>query len=472
MPALRFFNSLGRELEEFHPLEPGLARIYCCGPTVYNDPHIGNLRTFLFEDLLHRSLKYLGYRVVLVMNITDVDDKTIRNANAAGLSLDAYTAPFIDSFLADLGKLHVEPATVYPRATEHIAELLALFERLVEAGHAYVSEGSVFFRIASDPDYGRLSGFNLDEVQQGERVASDEYGKDDIRDFVLWKAAKPSEPAWDSPWGRGRPGWHIECSAMSMKYLGESFDLHCGGVDLIFPHHENEIAQSEGATGKPFAHTWLHSEHLIVDGEKMSKSLGNQYVLADLLARGISPRVLRYFLISVHYRQKINFTFAGLEAAAGALRRLDELRFRLGSAPEAGPPRPEIAAACRELGQGFAAALSDDLNVSQALAALFGLVKEVNVAIEAGALGEGDRDRVLAALADVDRVLAVLDAGAWPAAQPASGPGDEEIEQAIAARQAARAARNFAEADRLRDELLAQGVVLEDTPQGTRWKRR
>ncbi len=472
MAELRFFNTLGRRLEPFRPLDPGRVRMYTCGPTVYNDPHIGNLRTFLFEDVLRRSLSYLGFEVVQVMNLTDVDDKTIRDAAKAGLALDDYTAPFIEGFFRDLERLHVEPADHYPRATHYIPEMIAIIERLLERGHAYQAEdGSVFFRIATDEDYGRLSGFDLAEVKRGERVAADEYDKEDVRDFVLWKAVKPGEPSWESPWGPGRPGWHIECSAMSMKLLGESFDIHCGAVDNIFPHHENEIAQSESATGVPFCHTWLHSEHLVVDGEKMSKSQGNFFMLHDLVARGAAPRAIRYLFLSVHYRQKLNFTFQALEATAGALRRIDEMRFRVGHATENGPPSAELAAATTALAEGFAAALADDLNLSQGLGAVFALVKEVNVLVEAGRLGVGDRERVEAALAAVDRVLGVLDAAAWNAEAAQQGPGDDEVERRIAERQAARAGRDFAAADRVRDELAAQGIVLEDTPQGTRWKR-
>jgi cysteinyl-tRNA synthetase len=447
-------------------------RIYTCGPTVYNDPHIGNLRTFLFEDLLRRTFEHFGYRVVQVMNLTDVDDKTIRGAREAGVALDDYTAPYVESFFRDLGILHVEPAEHYPRATRHVGEMIDLVERLLLRGHAYPSDGSIFFRIASDPDYGRLSGLDPEAVRQGERVASDEYDKEDLRDFVLWKAAKAGEPTWDSPWGPGRPGWHIECSAMSMKYLGETFDVHCGAVDNVFPHHENEIAQSESATGRPFARYWLHSEHLLVDGEKMSKSLGNQYTLADLLARGVDPRALRFLFLSVHYRQKLNFTFAALEGAAGALRRIDEMRFRLAHAVEGEAERGEIAAAAERCGEELDAGLADDLNVSAALAAVFRFVKTVNLAIEEGALGAGDRQRALAALAGADRVLEVLDPEKWGSAGAAPGPGDDEIARRIEERRQARAAREWAAADRIRDELAAQGIVLEDTPQGTRWKRQ
>ena len=470
-PDLLLFNTLGRRLEPLRPVVPGEVRIYTCGPTVYNEIHIGNLRTFLFQDLLRRSLRYLGYGVTQVMNLTDVDDKTILGAHKAGVSLAAYTEPFVQSFLRDLEALHIERVESFPRATDHVPEMIDLVAKLVAKGYAYQSDGSVFFSIAKDVDYGKLSGFDLDQARRGERVASDEYGKDDVRDFVLWKAAKPDEPSWDSPWGPGRPGWHIECSAMSMKYLGETFDVHCGGVDLIFPHHENEIAQSESATGKPFVHTWLHGEHLIVDGQKMSKSLGNQYTLPDLLARGCSPRALRYLFLSVHYRQKLNFTFESLEGAAGALRRVDEMRFRLQHVAEKGEPDPRLAESAERLRSDFAAGLADDLNVAVALAALFGFVKEVNVAIEEQRIGTGDCRRVRDVLADVDRVLGVLDPAEWPEGQ-AQEDDAAEIDRLVAERNAARGHRDFATSDRIRDQLAARGIVLEDTPQGTRWKRR
>ena len=472
MPELVFYNTLGRRRTPFKPVVPGEARVYTCGPTVYNEVHIGNLRTFLFEDLLRRTLRYLGYKVTQVMNVTDVDDKTILGAHKAGVPLDEYTAPFIESFLRDLDSLRLERAEHFPRATEHIAEMIEIVARLIEKGYAYESDGSVWFSISRDPDYGRLSGFDLAQVRRGERVASDEYTKEDVRDFVLWKGVKPGEPAWDSPWGPGRPGWHIECSAMGMKYLGETFDLHCGGVDLIFPHHENEIAQSESATDRPFVHTWLHSEHLIVDGQKMSKSLGNQYTLKDLLERGYSPRAVRYLFLSVHYRQKINFTFESLDGAAGALRRIDEMRFRLGHAAEAGEPEPALAAAVERLRRDFAESVADDLNLAAALAALFVFVKDVNLAVEEGRIGAGDRQRILDVLEDVDQVLGVLDPALWPSPETASGPSEEEVERRIQERLDARKNRDFAAADRIRDELAAQGVILEDTPQGTRWKRR
>ena len=473
-PEVKFFNTLGRKLVAFEPLEPGKAGIYTCGPTVYNTAHIGNLRTFLFEDLLCRSLRFLGFEVRQIMNITDIDDKTIRAAAEKGLALDVYTAPFIDSFASDLATLNVVPAAAYPRATHHIDGMQAIIARLLAAGYAYETDGSVWFRIAADADYGKLSGFRPDEARVGERVASDEYETEDVRDFVLWKGAKPGEPSWPSPWGPGRPGWHIECSAMSAAFLGETFDIHCGGVDNLFPHHENEIAQSESANGVPFVRTWLHSEHLIVDGQKMSKSLGNFHTLADLLARGVSPRVLRYLLISVHYRQKLNFTFAGLDGARAALTRLDDFVDRVGHAAVARQKEEKLSVKVETLLTGFAAALADDLNISAALASLFDFVREVNGMIDRRELGAGDGDRVLAALRRVDLALGVIFMpwGTVAAGDGGVSPSDAEIEAAIAARVTARAAKNFAESDRIRDDLAARGVVLEDSPTGTRWKRR
>lgn len=470
---VRFFNTLGRRIERFEPLEPGEAGLYTCGPTVYNHVHIGNLRTFLFEDLLKRALVFLGYRVRHVMNLTDVDDKTIRGATEQGVALDDFTEPYIRSFFDDLAALNVAPADVYPRATRHIAGMQAMIAKLVERGHAYESDGSVWFRIASDADYGKLSGVRLDQARTGERVAADEYETEDVRDFVLWKGAKPGEPSWDSPWGPGRPGWHIECSAMSAEYLGETFDIHCGGVDNLFPHHENEIAQSESATDKPFVRTWLHSEHLIVEGQKMSKSLGNFYTLKDLLAKGYSARAIRYALISVHYRQKLNFTFDGLEASAAALRRVDEMRHRLAHAPESSEPDERLQRRVEEFLERFREGLADDLNISFSLAALFDFVRDVNKAITAGELGAGDVARIEDALKRADTVLGVLDLGRGDAgvSTGAAGISEEEIERLVELRRKAKAERNFARADELRGELAARGIVLEDTPQGTRWKR-
>jgi len=472
MPQLKLYNTEGRQVVPFEPLHEGEARVYTCGPTVYNHAHIGNLRTFVAGDLLRRSLEYLGYGVTQVMNVTDVDDKIIAAAAEAGQSIDEYTRPYIESFFNALDTLHVERVERYPRATEHIDDMIAMVEKLVAKGYAYEVDGSVFFRIAEDEDYGRLSGKDLDQSRRGERVLSDEYDKEDVRDFGLWKAAKPDEPSWDSPWGPGRPGWHIECSVMSTRYLGETFDIHTGGVDLVFPHHENEIAQSESATGRPFVRHWLHSEHLLVDGQKMSKSLGNQFTLDDLLAKGVDPRALRYLFLSVHYRKKLNFTFDALDAATAALERLDEMRFRVEHAAEEGGADAELAEAAATLQRDFADALADDLNISEALAALFAYVRTVNRRVEEGPLGTGDRRRVLDALADVDRVLGVLDPAEWRQEESEEADDAAEIDRLVERREAARQAKDFAEADRLRDELAERGIVVEDTPQGPRWKRK
>ena len=480
MEPVKLYNSLGRRLEVLEPIEPGHVRLYTCGPTVYDRAHIGNLRTFVFEDVLRRALRFFGYRVTQAMNLTDVEDKIIAAAIAAGVDIGDFTAPHVRSFFEDLSTLQIERVEHYPRATAHIDEMIAMVEQLLEEGYAYRADDSVFFRIAADADYGKLSGIDLDQVRRGARVQSDEYGKEDARDFVLWKGAKEGEPAWASPWGPGRPGWHIECSAMSQKYLGTTFDIHCGGVDNLFPHHENEIAQSESANGSPLARCWLHSEHLTVDGEKMSKSLGNCHTLGDLQGRGLPARSIRYLLISVHYRQQLDFTFAKVAEAERALKRIDDMRFRLAHVAEqaggtAGGTAP-LEAAVTGFEGAYAAALADDLNTSAALGAVFRFVHDVNGIIDRG-LPAGARDRVEGALERADQVLAVLDAGAWAgdsgsgSGEADGGPSDAEIDRLVEARSEARAARDFTAADRIRDELAAAGVVVEDTPGGSRWKR-
>ncbi len=467
--SIRLFNSRTRQVEPLVPLDPGCVRMYTCGPTVYNHVHIGNLRTFLFEDLLKRTLRLLGYRVVHVMNLTDVDDKTIAGAAATGVSLENFTAPFVASFFEDLKILRVDPADHYPRATQYIPQMIELIERLLDRKHAYVADASVWFRIASDPGYGRLRKLDPASQWTGERVAHDEYDTEDIRDFVLWKAAKEGEPSWPSPWGPGRPGWHIECSAMSMELLGPTVDIHCGGVDNIFPHHENEIAQSEGATGKPFVRHWLHAEHLIVDGQKMSKSLGNFYTLKDLLARKLSPRAIRYLLLSVHYRQKLNFTLAGVAASESALERLDQLRLRLDRDASFEKKESAVASETEAFRKRFREALSDDLNVSEALAALFDWVREVNRAVDRGPLGLPDRSILESAFQDFDQIFAVLEPDEASDVVPEAEL--KAIERLVVERDNARRMRDFQRADAIREELSRMGVVLEDTPAGTRWKR-
>ena len=467
---MKLHNTLGRRLVEFTPLEPGHVRLYTCGPTVYNVVHIGNLRTFLFEDVLRRHLLARGHRVTQVMNLTDVDDKTIRGAEQAGVPLGDFTAQYSEAFFRDIRRLNVEPAERYPRATDHVPEMVELIRRLAERGHTYESEGSVYFRISTFPDYGRLSGIDLDQTRRGDRVADDEYEKEDVRDFALWKAAKPGERSWPSPWGEGRPGWHIECSAMSMKYLGERFDIHTGAVDNIFPHHENEIAQSEGATGHPFVEVWLHAEHLIVDGEKMAKSKGNFYTLDDVLARRDDPAAIRYLLLSVPYRKKLNFTWDALSGAAVAVdhifttwSRVSDFGAALGSKPAQFPAEERS----EEFLRGFSSALDDDLNTPQALGVLFPFLTEINKAFDERTLDARGAEIARLAIERADRVLGVIPFHRQMRAEPLPA----EIEAQIAARNAARKRRDFAEADRIRDELAARGIVLEDTPGGTRWKK-
>jgi cysteinyl-tRNA synthetase len=467
---LNFHNTQTRQLEAFEPLQPNEVRLYTCGPTVYNFAHIGNFRAYIFEDLLRRTLRYAGYRVKQVMNLTDVDDKTIRGAQAAGVSLRDYTRPFAEAFFDDIKKLNIESAECYPAATDHIPEMITLIQRLFDRGLAYQSEdGSVYFNVAQFPGYGRPAHIDLSGLRGGARVAQDEYEKESVGDFAVWKAWDPADGdvVWDSPWGRGRPGWHIECSAMAMKYLGESFDLHTGGIDNLFPHHANETAQSEGATGKPFVKTWLHCAHLRINGEKMSKSLGNFFTLRDLLDKGWSGREIRFVLVNGHYRQTLNFTFDALAAARSALARIDDFSDRLAAAaaqaPAADPP-PEWAGRAR---LAFEAAIADDLNMPEALAALFGIVREGNAALDAGTLPPAEAAAVAALLARCDGVLGLLSFGRTRTA----GSLPDEVQTLLDARAAARKGRNWAEADRLRDALAGMGWEVRDTPQGQTCKR-
>ncbi len=462
--ALHFFNTLTRRSEPFEPLEGKRVRIYSCGPTVYNFVHIGNLRTFTFQDVLRRYLRHRGYELFHVMNITDVDDKIIRSSVAAGQSIGEYTAPYRDAFFEDSAALRLETPERITPATEHISEMIDLIGKLAEKGHTYESEGSTYYRIATFDNYGKLTRLDTEGMQAGARVDQDEYEKDDARDFALWKSSKPGEPSWDSPFGPGRPGWHIECSAMAMKHLGESFDIHTGGVDLVFPHHENEIAQAEGATGKPFVRFWLHAEHLLVDGQKMSKSLGNFYTLRDLLERGFSPLAIRYLLASVPYRKQLNFTFDGLRAAQTAIERLRNFHRRLeeGGFPEgADSDVDSLAARAREQ---FEAGMDDDLNTAQALGAVFEYIREANIRMDSGDFKAGHAAGADGVLALFDSIFDVL--RAEEAGQVRAG----EIEQLIGDRLQARKSRDFARSDAIRDDLKKRGVILEDTPQGTRWK--
>jgi cysteinyl-tRNA synthetase len=462
--GLRFYNTFTRQMEDFVPLNDGEVRLYTCGPTVYDFNHIGNFRTYLWEDLLRRHLEFRGFRVRQVMNITDVDDKTITNALGAGLSLGDYTRRYTEAFFEDLEALGVQRAESYPRATEHIQEMVQLIRRLRERGHLYDSRGSIYFKIDTFPAYGRLSRIDPSSAATQARIDSDEYEKDDPRDFAVWKMRRGDEPYWETEIGPGRPGWHIECSAMSMKYLGETFDIHTGGVDNIFPHHENEIAQSEGATGKPFVRYWLHSAHLIVEGEKMSKSKGNFYTLRDLRAKGHEARPIRYLLLTAHYRKPLNFTFEGLEQSKAALSRLDDLAFRLDREDLAEGTNEPLAATAAAARERMLDALDNDLNNAAALGHLFDLVRDANTALDAGHARKEDARAVREVLGAFETIFGIR--------LGEQTELDREIEGLIHRRTEARSARDYAEADRIRDELLSRGIILEDTPQGVRWKRR
>ena len=446
------------------PLRKGHVGIYSCGPTVYAPVHIGNFRSFLFADLLVRHLRWRGLDVTWVLNITDVDDKIIRGAAAAGETIGALADRYLEGFLADAAALRMTVPNVLPRATKHVDRMADLISTLLERDHAYRTEdGSIFFRIASWPAYGRLARLDPEGLRVGERVEADEYGKDDARDFAVWKGPKPGEPSWLTTVGPGRPGWHIECSAMSMAHLGPSFDIHTGGVDLIFPHHEDEIAQSEAATGQPFVGTWLHCAHLRMDGAKMAKSTGNIARVGDLLEAGVSPRALRFALISVHYRAGLSHSDESLAAAAAAIERLDALVAALSTYRQDRPGDPTLTGALDSSRAAFGAALDDDLNASAALGALFELVRELNRRIERRSLSTEDAALALAALRDLDRVLAIL--------PDSEASLDAEAEALLQDRAAARATRDWAASDRLRDELAVRGIGVEDTRDGQRWRR-
>jgi len=462
--TVRLHDTLTGETRPFTPLRPDEVGIYSCGPTVYGPAHIGNFRSFLFADLLVRHLRWRGYAVRWVMNITDIDDKIIKGASAGGTAITTLADRYLDRFLRDADALRMTRPDELPRATAHIDEMVDLIEILLDRGHAYkTDDGSIFFRIASWPGYGRLARLDPDNLRVGERVEADEYAKDDVRDFALWKAAKPGEPSWPTRIGEGRPGWHIECSAMSMAALGPSFDLHTGGVDLIFPHHEDEIAQSEAATGKPFVATWLHCAHLQLGGSKMAKSTGNIARVGDLLESGVSPRALRYALISVHYRAALNHSDDSLAAAAAGLARLDAFVTALRTYDEPAEADPSLADVLATARERFGAALDDDLNISAGLAAVYDLVREGNRRIEARSMSTADAGAILDTLGDLDQVLGLLP-------DPDDGlPAD--LQALLDARAAARARRDWAESDRLRELLAERGVAVEDSRDGQRWRR-
>ena len=463
--TIRLQDTLTGDIRPLEPMEPGHVRIYSCGPTVYGPAHIGNFRSFLFADVLVRHLRRRGLRVTWVMNITDIDDKIIKGAAASGTTIQDLTDHWLAVFRADAERLRMTPPDVQPRATGYIDQIVELIARLVDRGHAYrTDDGSIFFRIASWPTYGRLARLDPEQMRVGERVESDEYAKDDVRDFALWKGPKPGEPTWDTAIGAGRPGWHIECSAMSMRHLGPSFDIHTGGVDLIFPHHEDEIAQSEAATGLPFVRTWLHCAHLQSSGAKMAKSTGNIARVGELLDAGVSARALRYVLIAVHYRAPLNYSDESLAAAGAALERLEAAVAALAGYREDRPDDPDLPGVLADADAAFGGALDEDLNVSAALAVVFDLVRELNRRIDGRLLSTADAERALAAIRSFDEVLAVLPA--------ADEDVDAESRRLLDERATARASRDWAASDRLRDELAERGIAVEDTRDGQRWRRQ
>ena len=462
--TIRLHDTLAGAERELTPLEPDHVRVYSCGPTVYGPAHVGNFRSFLFADLLVRYLRYRGLRVTWVMNITDVDDKIIKGARAEGVSIADVSQRYRESFLSDMRTLGVTIPDVMPCATEHIPQMAALIEKLLDGGHAYRTEdGSIFFRIASWPAYGRLARLDPDGMRVGERVEADEYGKDDVRDFALWKGPKPDEPSWDTSIGSGRPGWHIECSAMSMEYLGQSFDIHTGGVDLIFPHHQDEIAQSEAATGKTFVAYWLHCAHLQMGGQKMAKSTGNIARVADVLSGGTSARALRLALMSAHYRMSLSFGDDSLASASSAVDRLDALLATLAAYRSDGPDDATLGSLFASTREAFEVALDDDLNISPALAALFELVRELNRRIDARTLSTADAALAIGFVRDLDRVLGIA-----PAVEASLAP---DLQALLDERVAARAGKDWAGSDRLRTVLADRGILVEDTRDGQRWRR-
>ncbi|MGI8543799.1 MAG: cysteine--tRNA ligase [Aridibacter sp.] len=465
---LRFHNTLSGKIEEFVPLEKGKVKFYMCGPTVWDFAHIGNFRSFTFADVLQRYLKFKDYDVNYVMNLTDVDDRIINESAKKGVSIEEMTAPFIVAFNEDMAALGNQMPDVLPKATEHIREMIEIIQKLLDNGKAYESDGSIYYRISGFPEYGKLSKIKFEGNVAGgsKRIDTDKYEKEDARDFALWKLVGEDEtPGWDAPFGRGRPGWHIECSAMSMKYLGETFDIHAGGIDLQFPHHENEIAQSEGSTGKLFSKYWLHGEFLKIDNDTMSKSLGNAHTLRDIVGQGFSPLAIRYLLISVPYRRQLNFTFDGLKGSETAVERLQQFRLLVKEANTKSGSDSKVRSLVEKSLEEFEKSLDDDLNTSQALAAIHNLVREVNTILTENGLKADDQKAVLEAIETFDSVLGIF-------GEEQTEILDEEIEKLIEERQTARHNRDFARSDEIRDELAEKGIILEDTKEGVRWKRK
>ena len=465
---LKLTNTLTGKPEVFEPFDGQTVRMYACGPTVYNFVHIGNLRTYVFEDILRRHL-LSKWKLKHVMNITDIDDKIIHRSIETGQDIKSYTAPYTQAFFEDCAKLRIEKPDLITPATDYIPEMIDLVNRLLSAGYAYREGDSIYYRISRFSNYGRLSKLDKRDLKIGARIDADEYEKEEPRDFVLWKAPKdPREPRWQAPFGEGRPGWHLECSAMAMKHLGETLDIHCGGVDNIFPHHENEIAQSEAATGRPFVHFWIHGEHLLVDGEKMAKSKGNFFTLRDLLDKGYDPLTIRYLLVSVRYRKQLNFTLEGLKDAQAALARIKEFLFRLNTAKLKPGSNPDVAAQLASARAEFEDSLEDDLNTSGALGAIFVFIKEANTALSEDRLQEDNRAEITEWFKVIDDRLAIIPRMEHPLLDREA----EEIEELVRQRNEARKSRNFALSDRIKQELLDRGVVIEDTREGTRWRRK
>jgi cysteinyl-tRNA synthetase len=479
MNEIRLHNTLSGQTEPFVPQKPGEVSMYTCGPTVYDYAHIGNYRTFVFQDILRRFLKLRGFQMNHVMNLTDVDDRIIAKAAAAGVSIRDYTQKYVQAFFDDCETLGIEAPEHWIRATDYVDDMVQLIQRLQEKSFTYSGEGSIYYRIAKFPDYGKLSNIDVTGMQTGARVDSDRYEKESARDFALWKAPKPGEHFWETPIGPGRPGWHIECSAMAMKLLGETIDIHTGGIDLAFPHHENEIAQSEGATGKRFVRYWMHAEHLLVEGEKMSKSLGNFFTLRDLFAKGYKPSALRFALSSVPYRRQLNFTFDGLQQAASAVERLRNFSDRLAREKFPDGQEPGMAERIAKAAQDFDEGLSDDLNTAMALAAVYDLVRDANIAMDKGEFRQGDVAAAQELLTAFDRIFAVIadtDAEKLQALGYGDASGamsDADVEKMVAGRQDARKRRDFAASDSIRKELADRGIILEDSRDGSvRWKRK
>jgi cysteinyl-tRNA synthetase len=477
MNEIRLYNTLSNRLEPLQPLHPGEVRIYTCGPTVYDFAHIGNFRTFTFQDILRRFLRSQGYRVLQVMNLTDVDDRIIQNAAEAHISIREYTEKYVDAFLEDMRALRLEMPEEIVRATDHIEDMVDLIGRLQKKGLTYDSEGSIYYRISKFPGYGKLSKIDLGGIKAGARVDNDRYEKDDARDFALWKSPKPGEHFWETKIGPGRPGWHIECSAMAMKYLGDTLDIHTGGVDLAFPHHENEIAQSEAATGHPFVNIWLHAEHLIIDGEKMSKSLGNFFTLRDLFAKGQKPSAIRYLLLSVPYRRQLNFTGDSLKQAENSVTRLRNFYARLKTEQFKAGETPDILTRATKAEADFDSGLADDLNTAYSLAVIFDLVRDVNTAMDKGEFRQQDAPRLIAAMEKFDAIFAILeDNDAEILQRMGFTSGDPrlpaaEVEALIEERNAAKKKRDFKRADEIRKKLADSGILLEDSKDGSvRWK--